>query len=97
MVRATERRHGVRQTKGANKMIATQDLGLVAALQLHCIIPKETYYEKSRLVFRFDETTDFSRLREAYFAGRLHGPLSTYNSIVRALTVQIKEGVRHGR
>jgi len=84
------------KTKGASEVIATQDLGLVAALQLHGITPKESHFEKSRLVFRFDETPDFQRVREAYFAGRLHGPLSTYNAIVRALTTQIKEGAQHG-
>lgn len=78
-------------------MIATQDLGLVAALQLHGVTPRKTHFEKNRLVFRFDETHDFHRLREAYFAGRLQGPLSAYNGIVRALTTQIKESVQHGR
>lgn len=77
-------------------MIATQDLGLVAALQLHGITPKDTHFETGRLIFGFDETREFRNLWEAYFAGRLHGPLSTHNSIVRALTVQIKEGLQHG-
>lgn len=72
-------------------MSVTQDLGLVAALQLHGVTPRGTHFERHRLTFRFDDTPDFQRVREAYFAGRLNGPLSTYNSIVRALTVYIKE------
>jgi hypothetical protein len=72
-------------------MFGTQDLGLIAALQLNGVTPRASRFERRRLVCDYDETPDLSRLRESYYSGRLHGPLNVFNSVVRALTVQIKE------
>jgi hypothetical protein len=78
-------------------MFGTQDLGLIAALQLHGVTPAETRFDKRRLVCHYEDTPDLRHVREAYYGGRLHGPLNVFNGLVRALTVQIKEGVQHGR
>jgi len=76
----------------------TEDLGLVAALQLSGVIPKQTRFDRRRLVCSYEQTADLTRVRDEYYSGRLHGPLNLFNSIVRGLGIQIKEGreVSHG-
>lgn len=69
-------------------MTATEDLTLVALLQLHSTTSKGIDFQQHRLVFRSDET---QWLREAHFAGPLHNPLGTTDSIVDSLTVETKE------